>query len=82
MTKPGASVDPSEAKGERLRRIFSHQGEIRPVISGSIVLALVALILILVLELGVILLSLAGVGVFKYLQGSTVLTWLAHWIYL
>jgi hypothetical protein len=30
------------------------------------------------MELAVVLLSLAGVGIFKYLLGSSFLSWLAH----
>ena len=51
-------------------------------ISGVIAAGLAVLILILVLELVVVLLSLAGVEIFKYLLGSSVLSWLAHRIYL
>jgi hypothetical protein len=43
---------------------------------------LVVLILVLVVELAVVLLSLAGVSVFKHLMGSSLLSWLAHRIYL
>jgi len=51
-------------------------------VSGAIAAGLAVLILVLVLELGVVLLSLAGVDVFKYLLGSSILSWLAHRIYL
>jgi len=58
------------------------RGEIRPMVSGIIAAGLTVLILVLVLELVVILLSLAGIDVFEYLLGSSVLSWLAHRIYL
>lgn len=51
-------------------------------VSGAIAAGLAILILVLVLELAVVLLSLAGVGLFKYLLGSSLLSWLAHRIYL
>ncbi len=51
-------------------------------VSGVIAAGLSTMILVLVLELSVILLSLAGVEVFKYLLGSSLLSWLAHRIYL
>jgi hypothetical protein len=76
------SAVPSGTERGWIRRIVSRQGEIRPVISGVIAAILSAIILVLVLELGVILLSLAGVEVFKYLLGSSILSWLAHRIYL
>lgn len=65
-----------------MRRLISDAGgEIRP----TLVLAISALTslvcFLLVFELGIILLSLAGVDVFKYLLGSSFLSWLAHRIY-
>jgi len=53
-------------------------GEIRPVVVAGISVATTAVLLILGLELAVVLLSLAGVGVFKYILGSSFLSWLAH----
>ncbi len=50
--------------------------------SGGVTVALALVILVLVLELAVVLLSLAGVSVFQPLIGSTLLSWLAHRIYL
>ncbi len=51
-------------------------------VSGAIAAALALLILILVVEIAVVLLSLAGVEIFQHLLGSSVLSWLAHRIYL
>lgn len=81
-TKPGASAVPSAVEPGWLRRFLAKGGEIRPLVSGAIATALVAVILILVVELAVVLLSLAGVSVFKHLMGSSLLSWLAHRIYL
>ena len=82
MTKPGVSDAPSAAERGVLRRILSFRGEIRPVVSGVFAAGFSILILILVLELAIVLLILAGVEVFKYLLGPAVLSWLAHRIYL
>lgn len=81
-TRPGASADPSAAEPGWLRRFLAQGGEIRPLVSGALATGLVVLILVLVLELAVILLSLAGVSVFKPLMGSSLLSWMAHRIYL
>jgi len=81
-TKPGASAVPSAAEPGWLRRFLAQGGEIRPLVSGAIAAALATLILVLVLELSVVLLSLAGVSIFKHLMGSALLSWMAHRIYL
>jgi hypothetical protein len=81
-TEPGESAVPSAAEPGWLRRFLAQGGEIRPLVSGAIATALVVLILVLVVELAVVLLSLAGVSVFKHLLGSPLLSWLAHRIYL
>ena len=85
-TRPGASAAASaaepSAKTGWIRRFLAQGGEVRPAVSGGIALALALVILILVLELAVVLLSLAGVSIFQPLIGSTLLSWLAHRIYL
>ena len=78
MTRPGASAPPRAADRFRLRRILSVQGEIRPSVVAVIASGTTLLLLLLGMELVVVLLSLANVEVFRYLFGSSVLSWLAH----
>jgi hypothetical protein len=78
VTRPGESAQPRTAERSRLRRILTVGGQIRPaVVVGISTLTTVVLVLVS-LELAVVLLSLAGVGIFKYLLGSSFLSWLAH----
>ncbi|GEM_PF-1558588 len=81
MTEPGESAARPAAEPSRLRRILSVQGEIRPVVVIAILVLTSLLCFVLVCELVVVLLSLAGVEVFKYLLGTPLLSWLAHRIY-
>jgi len=76
---PGASAPPPTAEGSRLRRILSVNGEIRPSLVAAIATLISLFLLLLGLELVVVLLSLAKVEVFRYLFGSSFLSWLAHW---
>lgn len=81
MTEPGVSAAPPAAERFRLRRLLSDRGEIRPVVVIAISGLTSLVCFVLVCELVVVLLSLAGVEVFKYLLGSPLLSWLAHRIY-
>lgn len=82
MTGPGVSVARSAAERSLIRRILTSNGEIRPVIVAGIT-GLVGLVcLVMACELAVVLLSLGGVEIFKYLLGPSLLSWLAHRIYL
>lgn len=62
----------------RLRRLLVVDGEIRSLVMLAFAVGSGSALLLLGIELLVVLLSLAKVDVFRYLLGSTALSWIAH----